>query len=481
MTTNNAVDVGLKGATGTGNFVGSSSATITAPTVVTPATLGVQQAALDMNSHLINNVTDPVSTQDAATKHYVDQTALNGTSVYAATTTNLTVTQSGAGVGATLTNNGAQATFQLDGTTPPVGVNVLVKNLAAPQNEGIYTVTNAGSGASNWILTRATSFDTATEINNTGLILIQNGSTLVGTAWYNAATIVTVDTTAFSFSEFGNIVFPITLANGGTGAALTASNGGIFYSNASTGAIFAGTATAGLALLSGASTTPSWSSSPPITQLINSYITSTATYTPTTGMKYCFVRIVAGGGGSGGAAGAAGQFGASAGGGGGGYTEQTYTAAQIGANAAVVIGAGGLAGASGNNAGGTGGTSSFTPAGGGVTLSCTGGLGGSGSPSSATTTNCNGTTGGSGSGGFNITGGQSSGGYVFAGAAGLGIPGSGGGTPLGGPSFTYSPSTSASAQPYGSGASGVGSGGAANVPGMAGAVGVCYITEYISV
>lgn len=52
--------------------------------------------------------------------------------------------------------------------------------------------------------------------------------------------------------------FPLSLANGGTGAALTASNGGIFYSNASTGAILSGTATAGQLLQSGSSSAPNW-------------------------------------------------------------------------------------------------------------------------------------------------------------------------------------------------------------------------------
>jgi len=48
------------------------------------------------------------------------------------------------------------------------------------------------------------------------------------------------------------------LTRGGTAASLTASNGGIVYSTSSALAILAGTATAGLALISGASTTPSW-------------------------------------------------------------------------------------------------------------------------------------------------------------------------------------------------------------------------------
>lgn len=51
----------------------------------------------------------------------------------------------------------------------------------------------------------------------------------------------------------------ITLAQGGTGANLTASNGGILYSTASASAILAGTATAGQILQSGASAAPTWS------------------------------------------------------------------------------------------------------------------------------------------------------------------------------------------------------------------------------
>lgn len=51
----------------------------------------------------------------------------------------------------------------------------------------------------------------------------------------------------------------VDLAHGGTNANLTASNGGIFYSTGSAGAILAGTATANQVLLSGSSTTPAWS------------------------------------------------------------------------------------------------------------------------------------------------------------------------------------------------------------------------------
>lgn len=51
----------------------------------------------------------------------------------------------------------------------------------------------------------------------------------------------------------------VDLAHGGTNANLTASNGGIFYSSSTAGAILAGTATANKVLMSGSSTAPVWS------------------------------------------------------------------------------------------------------------------------------------------------------------------------------------------------------------------------------
>lgn len=67
---------------------------------------------------------------------------------------------------------------------------------------------------------------------------------------------------------------------GGTNAALTASNGGIFYSTASAGAILSGTATANQLLLSGASAAPAWSTATyPATTTINQLLYSSATNT----------------------------------------------------------------------------------------------------------------------------------------------------------------------------------------------------------
>lgn len=230
-------------------------------TTFLPLAGGTMAGAINMNSHQITSLTDPTNPQDAATKNYVDAIATGGGApCYCATTANLTATYNNgtSGIGATLTNSGAQAVFSVDGQTPSVGARVLVKNQSSNTQNGVYTLTNAGSISTNWVLTRATDYDTPANINNTGVIPIENGTVNGNTGWINTTVMVTVGTTAITFVQFG-ISAPVSLANGGTGASLTASNGGIVYSNASTFAVLSGTSTANQVLLSGSSTTPAWS------------------------------------------------------------------------------------------------------------------------------------------------------------------------------------------------------------------------------
>lgn len=88
-----------------------------------------------------------------------------------------------------------------------------------------------------------------------------------------------IATCAFVQAAVGGVVaFPITLAQGGTNANLTASNGGIFYSTATAGAILSGTATAGQIIRSGSSAAPSWSTATyPATVTANRLLYASAT------------------------------------------------------------------------------------------------------------------------------------------------------------------------------------------------------------
>ncbi len=95
----------------------------------------------------------------------------------------------------------------------------------------------------------------------------------------------------------------------------------------------------------------------PIVNVVVQTFTSSGTYTPTAGMKYCIQECWGGGGGSGGVATAT-NVGASGGGGAGSYSLKRSTAAAIGTSQTVTIGAAGAAGASGNHAGGNGGDTS---------------------------------------------------------------------------------------------------------------------------
>lgn len=178
--------------------------------------------ALNMGSNLISAVTDPSSAQDAATKNYVDSVVAglnpNEAANYASTA-NLTVTYSNgvSGVGATLTNAGAQATFSLDGGSPSVGQRILIKNQSSGFQNGIYDVTSVGSGATNWVLTRSSDYNTIAAINNSGLIPIISGTANAGTGWLETSTIAIIGTDDLVFTQFGQTAGTIPVASGGTG------------------------------------------------------------------------------------------------------------------------------------------------------------------------------------------------------------------------------------------------------------------------
>lgn len=186
-----------------------------------PTAGGTMSGNIAMGAHGITGLANPVNPQDAATKNYVDTIATGGAqAVLAASTANLTATYNNgsSGVGATLTNSGAQAAFSIDGQAGTVSGRYLIKDQSSSQQNGIYILTTLGTGSSNWVLTRATDYDTVTNINDTGLIPVINGTANAGTGWYNTTLMVTVGTTAITFVKFTGISIPVPIANGGTGA-----------------------------------------------------------------------------------------------------------------------------------------------------------------------------------------------------------------------------------------------------------------------
>lgn len=151
---------------------------------------------------------DPVLALEAATKQYVDAIAsgLNFKDpVLAASVGAFTVTYANgaAGVGATLTNAGVMAAFSIDGVSPSLTDRVLIKDQASTFQNGIYTVTTVGSGAVNWVLTRATDYDTPAEIQPGDFVLVTSGTVNSGTAWIQTATVATVGTDPILFTQFG--------------------------------------------------------------------------------------------------------------------------------------------------------------------------------------------------------------------------------------------------------------------------------------
>lgn len=154
----------------------------------------------------VTSVGTPTTGTDATNKNYVDALVVGlewKAAAQAATTATLTATYANgtAGVGATLTNSGTQAAFAVDGYTAVLNDRILVKDQTAQLQNGIYTVTTLGSGATNWILTRATDADTSAEVNNATLF-VTNGTVNKDTGWTQTFANPAIGTDTVVFQQF---------------------------------------------------------------------------------------------------------------------------------------------------------------------------------------------------------------------------------------------------------------------------------------
>jgi hypothetical protein len=170
----------------------------------------VSKAGDTMSGSLILNG-DPTVAYQAATKSYVD-TLINGidwkTSVNAATITTLpTYAVTGSGQILTRTTNGAIPSATTDNITLTVNQRVLVKNETSTltPNNGIYIVTQVGSGSLPFILTRASDANTPALLAE-ATVSVGAGSTLSNTQWHcnPAAVPAIIGTTNITFAQIGS-------------------------------------------------------------------------------------------------------------------------------------------------------------------------------------------------------------------------------------------------------------------------------------
>ena len=154
----------------------------------------------------IESLGAPTASTDAATKQYVDDVA-QGLAIQApavAASTGTLATMSGgtvvydngtAGVGATLTISGSTLTA-IDGVTLSTDDRIVIKDESTSAHNGIYTYT------SSTVLTRATDFDTPTEMAGGDFVFVQQGTLYNDTGWVMTDPVTTVGTSDVTFVQF---------------------------------------------------------------------------------------------------------------------------------------------------------------------------------------------------------------------------------------------------------------------------------------
>lgn len=230
---------------------------------------GTPTSDLAMGSKRITGMLDPVNDQDAATRGWVlgvVSGVLPKSPVRLATTAAL-ATYTTNGLPATVLTASANGSLSIDGTAVATSDRVLVKSETAgnQKDNGVYTVTQAGSGGTPWVLTRATDADTDAEVTTGDEYFVSAGSANAGTKWaLQTAEPITLGTTGLTFVQTdGNTSY-----NAGNGLVQVGTTFHFAQSaNYSTGAIPYATGAASIGFISapadkqvlvGSGTTPAW-------------------------------------------------------------------------------------------------------------------------------------------------------------------------------------------------------------------------------
>lgn len=163
--------------------------------------------------------TAPTTGNDIANKTYVDTVATTGIDYHepvyvespnTAGNLNATYNNGSSGVGATLTNAGTQTELTIDGVLMTVGKRVLIYNQTNQFENGVYTVTNVGSGSTNWVLTRATDADSygvndPQALDQGSTFFVTNGNTGAGETYVcNTVGVITFGVTPITFTQISS-------------------------------------------------------------------------------------------------------------------------------------------------------------------------------------------------------------------------------------------------------------------------------------
>ena len=215
-------------------------------------------------SGVISGVNTPNTATDAANKQYVDDLVSTGihihTPVVLATSPGSSRTDTynngTAGVSATLTSV-ANGTLVIDGTVASATIRVLIQDCSNPIGNGVYVVTNAGDGSTQYVMTRASDADTSGQQSTQSLddgsyFFTTGGTSNKGAAWVNTNTgNISFGSTAITFAQFsssqvytaGNglsltattfsLDTPVSVLNGGTGNSSAPTNGQLLIGNGS--------------------------------------------------------------------------------------------------------------------------------------------------------------------------------------------------------------------------------------------------------